>query len=59
MPVFSSSSLIETTASIFAAAGMRADEARVVAELLVEANLVGHDSHGVIRSRRCCSCGRG
>ena len=28
---------------------MRADEARVVAELLVEANLVGHDSHGVIR----------
>ena len=49
MPVFSPSSLTETTASIFAAAGMRADEARVVAELLVEANLVGHDSHGVIR----------
>ena len=49
MPIFSPASLTETTASIFAAAGMRADEARVVAELLVEANLVGHDSHGVIR----------
>jgi len=49
MPVFSPSFLSETTAAIFAAAGMRADEARVVAELLVEANLVGHDSHGVIR----------
>ena len=49
MPVFSPASLSETTASIFAAAGMRADEACVVAELLVEANLVGHDSHGVIR----------
>jgi len=35
MPVFSPASLTETTASIFAAAGMRADEARVVAELLV------------------------
>ena len=55
MPVFSPASLTEITASIFATAGMRADEARVVAELLVEANLVGHDSHGVIRSRRCCS----
>ena len=43
MPVFSPASLTETTASIFAAAGMRADEACVVAELLVEANLVGHD----------------
>ena len=49
MPVFSPASLIETTTSIFVAAGMRTDEAYVVAELLVEANLVGHDSHGVIR----------
>ncbi len=49
MPIFTPASLRETTTAIFAAAGMRADEARVVAELLVEANLVGHDSHGVIR----------
>lgn len=49
MPVFSPSSLIETSTAIFAAAGMRPELARIVAELLVEANLVGHDSHGVIR----------
>lgn len=34
---------------IFAAAGCERDEARRVARHLVEANLVGHDSHGVIR----------
>jgi uncharacterized oxidoreductase len=36
-------------ASIFAAAGCSAEEAERVARYLVEANLVGHDSHGVIR----------
>jgi uncharacterized oxidoreductase len=35
--------------SIFAAAGCRAEESARVARYLVEANLVGHDSHGVIR----------
>ncbi|MBI2825333.1 MAG: malate/lactate/ureidoglycolate dehydrogenase [Planctomycetia bacterium] len=35
--------------AIFEAVGCRVDEARCVAEHLVEANLVGHDSHGVIR----------
>lgn len=49
MPVFSPSSLLETSTAIFAAAGMRPELARIVAELLVEANLGGHDSHGVIR----------
>lgn len=49
MPVFSMEFLTETSAGIFAAAGMRADEAMIVAELLVEANCAGHDSHGVIR----------
>ena len=34
---------------IFAAAGCETDEARRIAGYLVEANLVGHDSHGVIR----------
>jgi uncharacterized oxidoreductase len=33
----------------FEAAGCSADEAEVVAAHLVEANLMGHDSHGVIR----------
>lgn len=37
------------TAAIFAAAGCDRAEAERIAEHLVEANLVGHDSHGVIR----------
>ena len=49
MPVFTPASLIETSTAIFAATGMRPGPAHIVAELLVEANLVGHDSHGVIR----------
>lgn len=35
--------------SIFAAAGCQDDEARRIADHLIESNLVGHDSHGVIR----------
>lgn len=34
---------------IFRAAGSAADEAEILAQHLVEANLVGHDSHGIIR----------
>lgn len=37
------------TTAIFAAAGSSAEEARRIGHYLVEANLVGHDSHGVIR----------
>ena len=36
-------------AAIFRAAGSDGEEARIVAAHLVEANLVGHDSHGVMR----------
>lgn len=36
-------------AATFARAGSRDEEARTIARRLVEANLVGHDSHGVIR----------
>jgi uncharacterized oxidoreductase len=36
-------------AEIFSKAGCRAEEARTIADRLVESNLVGHDSHGVIR----------
>jgi uncharacterized oxidoreductase len=36
-------------ANIFAAGGCAAEEAERIARRLVEANLVGHDSHGVIR----------
>ena len=41
--------LREFVASAFHAAGSKHDEARAVADHLVDANLVGHDSHGVIR----------
>jgi uncharacterized oxidoreductase len=41
--------LTALTAAIFRAAGCQAPEAECVATHLVEANLVGHDSHGVIR----------
>jgi len=41
--------LIDLTQKIFAAAGSSQTEALCIARHLVEANLVGHDSHGVIR----------
>src|SRR5262245_54064874 len=41
--------LREFTARIFHAAGCQLPEAERIAHHLVEANLVGHDSHGIIR----------
>src|SRR5437773_12295597 len=41
--------LRQRTAAIFHAAGCQSSEAERIASHLVEANLVGHDSHGVIR----------
>lgn len=41
--------LEQLTSAIFAAAGCQADEAKRIGHYLTEANLVGHDSHGVIR----------
>jgi hydroxycarboxylate dehydrogenase B len=41
--------LRELAATILAAAGSSVDEAQKVAARLVDANLTGHDSHGVIR----------
>ena len=49
MPTISHDSLREYGAAIFAAAGFPADQGRDVTEHLVDSNLVGHDSHGVIR----------
>ncbi len=45
----SPTSLERLAAGIFQAAGSSAGEAKIVGDHLVEANLVGHDSHGVIR----------
>ena len=41
--------LAQLTAAVFRAAGCETDEAERIASHLVEANLVGHDSHGVLR----------
>lgn len=41
--------LLAAATAIFRAAGCAAEEAAIVADHLVEASLVGHDSHGIIR----------
>lgn len=50
MPTFSAPTLTAFTQSLFVAAGVPADDAGVVARSLVDANLCGHDSHGVMRA---------
>lgn len=49
MPTFSADTLAQVTDTIFRAAGTPDDIAALVARSLVDANLAGHDSHGVIR----------
>ena len=49
MPTILHDSLREYGAAIFAAAGFPSDQGRDVTDHLVDSNLVGHDSHGVIR----------
>ncbi|HVX16153.1 MAG TPA: Ldh family oxidoreductase [Pirellulales bacterium] len=49
MPTIPARQLTELATKLLAAGGVGADEARLVAESLVGANLRGHDSHGVMR----------
>ena len=49
MPTLQASDLTDFAAAIFAASGTASTEAQIVADSLVAANLVGHDSHGVMR----------
>ncbi len=49
MPTFSASHLIAIGCRLLEAAGVPAETARLVSRSLVEGNLTGHDSHGVIR----------
>ncbi len=49
MPVFTPERLREISEAIFVGLKVPPAEAAQVAEVLVEANLAGHDSHGVIR----------
>ena len=47
MIVIDHAALLDIAERIFTAAGSDPDEARTIADYLVEANLRGHDSHGV------------
>ncbi|MCC6804201.1 MAG: Ldh family oxidoreductase [Anaerolineae bacterium] len=49
MPTIPAPQLIEIGCAIFSAAGAPDDIARVVASSLVNANLSGHDSHGILK----------
>jgi uncharacterized oxidoreductase len=49
MPTVSSEKLTTFAEAIFRESGVPAEEAGIVAHSLVDANLCGHDSHGVIR----------
>ena len=49
MPKITAERLKEISNAIFLAADLTQSDARTVAESLVESNLLGHDSHGVIR----------
>ncbi len=46
---FSANHLREVAASIFTAVGSTPEDAAIVADSLVGANLAGHDSHGIMR----------
>jgi len=49
MPRFPVQPLVDLAAQVLASLGSRAADAHIVAEHLVESNLAGHDSHGLIR----------
>jgi len=52
MPVLTAPQLIETSCRLLEAVDVPPEEARIVAESLVESNLRGHDSHGVLQLPR-------
>lgn len=48
MPIVSAEKLVEIAESLLIAAGASEEESKVVARYNIGANLVGHDSHGII-----------
>ncbi|MFC1717662.1 Ldh family oxidoreductase [Candidatus Poribacteria bacterium] len=50
MPTIQHDALRRYVCQIFERSGTPSDEARIVSDHLVDANLAGHDSHGVLRS---------
>ena len=49
MPTFTADQLHDLAVRVLKGAGVSADDADLVATELKDANLMGHDSHGVIR----------
>ena len=49
MPTFTIERIVDICTDIIEAAGMSRRNAKLIAELLAEANSTGHDSHGIIR----------
>ena len=49
MPLIPAARLRTISVNIFTAIGLKADKAQTIANLLIESNLAGHDSHGVLR----------
>ncbi|MBT5019926.1 MAG: Ldh family oxidoreductase, partial [Planctomicrobium sp.] len=49
MPTLKQSQLFELANRILVGAGIPAEDAKIVAQELSDANIVGHDSHGVMR----------
>lgn len=50
MPVIAHTTLLDFGRAVFQGAGVPEDQARIAIEHLVEANLMGHDSHGIMRA---------
>ena len=49
MPTIQAEPLRRLVSTIFSKAGSKPDEAALIARRLVDSNLVGHDSHGIVR----------
>ncbi|SNR61590.1 Ldh family oxidoreductase [Paracoccus sediminis] len=47
MPRFDRTALLDYAAALLTAGGMEADKAAVTAEILVEGDMIGHDTHGL------------
>lgn len=50
MPIINATDLRTLQRALYSTAGFPEDQAHIVADHLVDANLYGHDSHGVIRT---------
>jgi uncharacterized oxidoreductase len=59
MPIIEAEPLRKFTQSLLAGVGASVEEAGIVADVLVSANLAGHDSHGVIRLEQYARMVRG